>query len=133
VSKIKPGRWHVVCGGCQQTGGYPPNVTYVDYVKVASVTQNGIVTLDRKLRFGYSPTWYEDPSDDKSWGVGRIVPYDTGGTGGVSPGDPRIGHQWRFINLEFRTNPITKQDITCVQGCIDMSSEGCNICNLQSS
>ena len=130
TAKIKAGRWHVVMCGCHQIGGFPPNVTYFDYVKVVAVSGTTI-TLDRRLRYRYSDTFYEDVHDDQSFGRAWIVPWDMGGTGGAVPSDPRLTIRGRFLNINFQTNPRNGGDICLMQGFIDMSFENCTIPNLQ--
>jgi hypothetical protein len=126
AAKIVPGRWHIVAAGCQQLNGYPPNITYFDFCLVEAVSGTQ-VTLDRKLRFSYSPTFYEDPGSDNSIGVARIIPLDTGGAGGYIPADPRIGFQHRWVNITFAANPNTGDNICYVQGYIDISFENCTL------
>jgi hypothetical protein len=130
ASKIKAGRWHVVMCGCHQIGGFPPNVTYFDYVKVVAVS-GATITLDRRLRYRYSDTFYENVRDDQSFGRAWIVPWDMGGTGGAVPSDPRLTIRGRFLNINFQTNPKNGGDICLMQGFIDMSFENCTIPNLQ--
>jgi hypothetical protein len=91
-SKIKVGRWHIVCSQCIQIGGFPSNCAWVEYVRVTAVSGT-TVTLDRKLHYAHLATHWEDPSDDGSWGMARLVPFDTGGTGGYVPSDPCRGRR----------------------------------------
>ena len=134
ASKIKPGRWHAVIGYCQQLGGYPPNCQRIDYVIVKSVS-GSTVSLDRPLHYSYNHDWWEDPNDDGSLGQARLVPWDCGGTGGMTPADPRttLRGQWVNINWQFITVGPQKLDITYVESHIDLSFEGCNISNAQLS
>lgn len=134
ASNIKAGRWHVVCGNNQQPGGgFPTNCTYIDYVRVVSVVGNTI-TLDRPLKYRYASDWYEDTSDGNSFGVARIVPWDTGGTGGVVPADPRMTYRGRLTNLNFVGNPNYTSgsllpDIVYTEAHIDIQFDGCTIPN----
>ena len=134
ASKIKPGRWHAVIGYCQQLGGYPPNCQRIDYVIVKSVS-GSTVSLDRPLHYSYNHDWWEDPNDDGSLGQARLVPWDCGGTGGMTPADPRttLRGQWVNINWQFITVGPQTLDITYVESHIDLSFEGCNISNAQLS
>ena len=139
ASKIKLNRWHLVCGKCLQIGGYPPNLEVIDYVKVTAASGT-TVTLDRPLKYSYDQTWWENPKDDQSLGVARLVPYDTGGTGGYIPTDPRIFIRARILNMNMLGNPnfpggpnINGANIVYVQSAIDFTFEGCNIPNAQFS
>ena len=133
-SKIKPGRWHAVIGYCQQLGGYPPNCQRIDYVIVKSVS-GSTVSLDRPLHYSYNHDWWEDPNDDGSLGQARLVPWDCGGTGGMTPADPRttLRGQWVNINWQYVTVGTQELDITYVESHIDLSFEGCNISDAQLS
>ena len=134
ASKIKPGRWHAVIGYCQQLGGYPPNCQRIDYAIVKSVG-GSTVNLDRPLHYSYNHDWWEDPNDDGSLGQARIVPWDCGGAGGMTPADPRttLRGQWVNINWQFITVGTQKLDITYVESHIDLSFENCNISDAQLS
>jgi hypothetical protein len=131
ATKIKTGRWHIVCGGCQQLDGYPPNVTYFDYAKAVSVSSS-TVTLDRRLRYRYSDSWWEDVHDDQSFGVARLVPLDTGGAGGLIPKDPRITIRGVFQNVTFVPNP-NGTPISYMQGFIDLQFDGCWVPKMEPS
>src|SRR5215469_2426589 len=128
-SKIKPGRWHLICGQTIQIGGYPPNCMWVQYVQVTAV--NGTtVTLDRPLNYKFQQDWYENLSDDQSLGVARIIPYDTGGTGGYTPTDPRASLRCGFTNVTFAQNPNYSNNlggISQTQGHIDLTFTGCSL------
>jgi hypothetical protein len=131
ATKIKPNRWHVVIGSCIQLDGYPPNEYYIDYVKVTNVGGT-TVTIDRPLKYGYDQTWWEDPNNDQILGVARLVPFDTGGTGGYIPADPRIFIRVGFTNINFLGNPnfpggpnAVLAQICYVQGAIDFTCDGC--------
>lgn len=104
ATKIKLNRWHQVMGKALQVGGFPPNQEFIDYVKVTGVSGT-TVTLDRPLKYGYNQTWWENPKDDQSLGVGRLAPFDTGGAGGYIPTDPRCVIRAYFLNLNFLGNP----------------------------
>ena len=134
ASKIKPGRWHAVIGYCQQLGGYPPNCQRIDYAIVKSVG-GSTVSLDRPLHYSYNHDWWENPRDDGSLGQARIVPWDCGGAGGMTPADPRttLRGQWANINWQFITVGTQKLDITYVESHIDLSFENCNISDAQLS
>jgi hypothetical protein len=137
ASKIKLNRWHLVCGKCLQIGGYPPNLEFIDYVKVTAV--NGTtVTLDRPLKYSYDQTWWENPKDDQSLGVARLAPYDTGGTGGYIPTDRRVFIRARILNMNMLGNPnfpsgpnTNGANIVYMAGAISFTFEGCNIPNAQ--
>jgi hypothetical protein len=127
ASKIKVGRWHVVCSNCQQIGGYAPNVTWIDYVRVTNVSGTTI-TLDRPLKYAHISTLWESPTDDQSLGIARIVPYDAGGTGGYVPSMIRVGLRVILTNLNFQINPNhTTDTATLVMGQIDVTFNGCTI------
>ena len=130
--KIVAGRWHTIVGQCQQIGGYPPNVTYCDYVKVLSVV-GSTVTLDRPLRHAYSSNWWEDPSDDGSFGKARIVPFDLGGAGGAVPSDARCTKRGQFFDVVFLANPNVSgmgAKILTQQWFVDMQFDGVTIPSL---
>jgi len=65
------------------------------------------------------------------------VPYDTGGTGGYTPADPRIGYRCSFTNINFQPNPnyTFKTGSSSVQssGVIDMTFDGCTVLNYVTS
>jgi hypothetical protein len=126
--KIKPGRWHAVIGQQIQLGGYPPNCAWNDYVEVVSVVGT-TVTLDRRLKYRYSDTWWEGPGD-QDFGRAWLVPWDLGGTGGAVPSNPRATLRGLWLNIAFATNPNTKsgtQSVVQVQNYIDGSFENCSI------
>jgi hypothetical protein len=139
ASKIKQGRWHQVMGKCIQIGGFPPNEEFIDYVKVTNVSGT-TVTLDRPLRHSYDQTWYENPNDDQSLGMARLVPFDTGGTGGYIPADPRCFIRCRMTNIHFLGNPnyagglnTPGGNIVYISCAIDWTFDGCTIPNAQLS
>lgn len=125
AGKFKVGRWHVIVGQCQQLGGYPPNVTWLDYVIVTAIN-GATVTLDRKLKRRYSPSWWEDTTDDQSFGRAWLVPWDAGGMGGSIPSDPRTGLRCSFKNLNFAKNP-NGAGIMLTSGFIDLTFDGCTM------
>jgi len=133
VSRLIPGRWHGVIGSCIQLGGYPPNVMFMDYVKVVSVNATtGLVTLDRPLKYSYDSTWWEDAGDDQSFGRAWIMPWDTGGSGGTIPSDPRITLRGRLYNINFQPNPGSDHSaISLVQSHIQCDFDTCTVQNAQ--
>jgi hypothetical protein len=137
ASKIKIGRWHQVMGSIIQIGGFPPNVQFIDFVKVTNVSGT-TVTLDRPLKYGYDQTWYENPNDDQSLGVARLAPLDTGGTGGYIPTDPRLIIRGLFTNINFLSDPNYTGSPTPAGNnvlnaglAIDLAFNGCSIPYLQ--
>lgn len=136
ASKIVVGRWHQVVGSVTQTGSnYPPNVQFIDYVRVAAKSGTTI-TLDRPLKYGYDQTWYEQIGNtgdaDTSLGVARLCPYDTGGAGGYIPTDRRIMQRARMTNVTFADNPnktagTLNASLQQIQGAIDWTYENCSI------
>jgi hypothetical protein len=128
AGKITGGRWHLVVSGCQQTGGYPPNCTYVEFVKVVSVDGNQVL-IDRKLRFKHGADWYEKESDQGSLGKARLLPFDTD--------DNRTIERLRFEGIEFARNPNGPDDqawrIMYCEGIIDLSFHDCVVFNNQHS
>jgi len=129
AGKIKVGRWHVVCSGCQQLGGYPPNLTWIDYVRVTAVSGT-TVRLDRPLKYAHSSTFWENLKDDQSLGVARLVPLDTGGTGGYVPSMPRVGLRVGMTNINFQANPNHTTATSLISiGQIDVSYAGCTFVN----
>ena len=86
------------------------------------------VTLDRKLHYAHSATFYENPRDDSSLGIARIIPYDTGGVGGYTPSDPRCSYRCSFTNIAFKKNPNYSALVASIhqsQGHIDLTYDGC--------
>jgi hypothetical protein len=128
ANKIKPGRWPAVIGQQIQVGGYPPNCAWNDYVKVNSVAGT-TVTLDRRLKYRYSDTWWEGPGD-QDFGHAWLVPWDLGGAGGAVPSDPRATLRGQWPNIDFATNPDSSsgtQSVVQVQNYIDGSFENCKL------
>jgi len=125
ASKIVVGRWHVVCSNCQQLGGYPPNVTWYDYVRVTNVSGT-TATIDRPLKYAHISTLWENSSNDQSLGVARIVPFDTGGAGGYVPSMLRIGLRSIISNIIFQVNPNHPTNTATIStGQIDLTLSGC--------
>src|SRR5262249_9748615 len=93
------------------------------------------VSLDRPLHYSYKHDWWEDPSDDGSLGWACLVRWDCGDAGGMTPADPRatLRGQWANINWQRVTVGTQELDIAYVESHIDLSSEGCNISDVQVS
>jgi hypothetical protein len=126
ATKIKVGRWHVVCSQNIQIGGYPPNCAWVEYVKVTAVSGTTI-TLDRPLRYIHRQDYWESASDDQSLGIARIVPYDTGGAGGYVPTMKRVTLRAAFSNLNLQANPNHPTDTQTYGIGIDIQFIGCTL------
>jgi hypothetical protein len=133
AANLGVGRWHMIVGNTQQTGGYPPNCTYIDFVKVASIS-GPTVTLDRRVRYRYSDTWFENPTDDSSFGMVRIGCLDTGGLSNSNfTSDPRGTLRLTALNIVFIVNPTTVPNsvdgtgVVYLEGVIDASFENCTV------
>ncbi|MEA2780596.1 MAG: hypothetical protein QOK29_2140, partial [Rhodospirillaceae bacterium] len=128
AAKIKVGRWHIVGSYDQQVGGFPPNMRYFDYVKVAAVSGD-TVTLDRRIRHLHRDNFFEKPLNSNSMGVARIIPIDVGGAGGLAPrNDARLTIRETFKDIEFVKNPSTRNKSNVVMyigGALDASFENC--------
>jgi hypothetical protein len=131
--KIVAGRWHMVMGWCISFTSSPPNVQFVDYVKVTGVSGT-TVSLDRPLKYGYDQTWWEN-SNENNFGAARLVPTDTGGAGGYIPTDPRCFIRQKFTSIDIRGNPNgpPHTNIAFVGSGIDFTFDGCNVPNAQLS
>lgn len=94
-SQLKAGR-HVLIGSYdQQLGGFPPNIRYFDYARIAAIS-DGTITLDRPLRFGHRDDYWEN-GDPNSLGVARIYPIDRD--------DERLTLRATIKDIEFLANP----------------------------
>jgi hypothetical protein len=122
------GRWYTVGSYDQQVGGYPPNIRYFDYVKVTGVSGD-TVTLDRKVRHVHREDYFEQPNNQNSMGVARLIPMDVAGAGGLMPkDDTRLTIRQTFKDIEFVTNPSTNsnsKEVIYIESTIDASFENC--------
>jgi hypothetical protein len=123
ASKLKSGRWHAVFSYCQQIGGYPPNVRWIDYAMVKSIA-GSTVTLDRALAHSHFADYWEDPNDVQSVGKARIGCWD-----GWDAKDIRATLSGHFKNLDFIGEHRAGMDVTYVESHIDCLFEGCTISN----
>jgi hypothetical protein len=116
--RLRPGMWHAVCSYCQQMEGYPPNIRWIDYVKVLSV--DGVqVTLDRPLNHAHKADYWEDPNDGKSFGKARIGPWELG------DGKTRCTERGVWTGIEFLISPT--YTVTYVESHIHLFMTDCKI------
>lgn len=83
VGKFAPGARVLVHGFSQQIGGYPPNLRYFEWARIAAVSLDGLViTLEKPLQREYSSSWPDFLYDDTpkevqepevSYGASRIL------------------------------------------------------------
>ncbi|WP_162917281.1 cadherin repeat domain-containing protein [Dongia deserti] len=125
---VKPGRWHLIGSYDQQLGGYPPNMRYFDYVKVVAVAGDEVI-LDRRLQNHHRDDYFEEPENANSLGIGRIIPLDLGGEGGLLPtSDSRLTIRLTVKDIEFLKNPSTDDGsnvVLYIAGAIDAIFENC--------
>jgi hypothetical protein len=124
TSKLKPGRWHAVFSYCQQIGGYPPNVRWIDYIKVSEISGT-TVTLDRPLAHAHFADYWEDPKDEMSVGKARIGCWD-----GWDSSDTRCTLSGHWKDIDFIGEGQAGTDVTYVESHINCLFEGCKISNL---
>jgi hypothetical protein len=124
---LRVGRWFMVGSYDQQLGGYPPNIRYVDYVRVTSIS-GATVKLDRRLRHIHRDNFFETPSNPFSMGVARLIPLDVGGSAGILPAiDSRLTIRENFRQIEFLANPSNINGSTWIYitSALDASFEDC--------
>lgn len=116
--RLKPGRWHAVMSYCQQMEGYPPNVRWLDYVKVLAV-DGSQVTLDRPLNHAHKADYWENPSDHKSIGKARIGPWE------LADGKSLATERGTWRDIEFLISPT--YTVTYIESHIHLFMIGCKI------
>ena len=122
AAKLEPGRWHAVFSYCQQIGGYPPNVRWIDYAQVKSVSGT-TVTLDRPLTRNHFADYWEDPNDEMSIGKARIGLWDG------FQNDTRCTLEGAWHGLEFVGEGQAGTDCTYIESHISALFEDCKISN----
>lgn len=122
VSKLMVGRWHAVFSYCQQLGGYPPNVRWIDFVKVVSITDDR-VELDRSLTHNHFDDYWEDPNDEASIGKARIGLWD------AFDGHTRCCLEGVWRGLEFVGEGASGTDTMIFESHIDVLFEDCILSN----
>jgi hypothetical protein len=123
AAKLKVGRWHGVFSYCQQIGGYPPNVRWIDYAKVESI-EGSTVNLDRMLTHDHFADYWEDPNDQQSVGKARIGCWD-----GWDANDIRCTLSGHWKDIEFVGEGQAGTDVTYIESHIDCLFENCKISN----
>jgi len=121
AAKLKAGRWHAVFSCSQQITGYPPNVRWIDYCKVVSISGRS-VTLDRALQFTHFADYWEDPADQLCIGKARIGLWDG------FDGQTRCNLDGHFVGLEF-VGDRQDRDTTYLESHINCLFEDCSISN----
>jgi len=128
AAKLIEGRWHLIASGSIQTGGYPPNCAYVEFVRV-DLIEGAEVHLDRRLRFAHGTRCWDDPNNQGILGRARIYLLDEDAN--------RTIERLRFEGIEFQRNPNgtdeQKWRIMYCEGIIDLSFRDCVVGNCQMS
>jgi hypothetical protein len=117
--RLRIGRYVMVGSYNQQTYGFPPNLRYFEYARVASVNGTS-VTLDRPLRHKHKDNYWEIPQDPYSLGVARIYAIDRD--------DQRLTLRARIRDIEFVADP--SKELTgnkLYAAALDMDFENCVI------
>jgi hypothetical protein len=113
---------HVMVGSYdQQMEGFPPNIRYFEYARVAAVDGRRVV-LDRPLRFVHKDNYWETADDPNSLGVARIYAIDRD--------DQRLTLRARVTDIEFLANPdgnAVQSDRHLYVAALDADFENCII------
>lgn len=116
--KLRPGMWHAVMSYSQQITGYPPNVRWIDYVKVLSVDGTQ-VTLDRPLNHAHKADYWEIPGDVESIGKARIGPWE------LADGKSLATERGIWRDIEFLISP--NYTVTYAESHIHLFMFGCKM------
>ncbi|MGK9248061.1 hypothetical protein KXS07_37400, partial [Inquilinus limosus] len=113
------GRYVMVGSYDQQMYGFPPNIRYFEYARVASINGKRVV-LDRPLRHRHKDNYWETLQDPNSLGVARIYAIDRD--------DQRLTLRARIRDIEFLADPSKGSPGRMLYAAaLDMSFENCVI------
>ncbi|MGK9237412.1 hypothetical protein KXR74_37360, partial [Inquilinus limosus] len=113
------GRYVMVGSYDQQMRGFPPNIRYFEYARVASINGKRVV-LDRPLRHRHKDNYWEDVDNPSSLGVARIYAIDRD--------DQRLTLRAHIKDIEFLVNPNTGPPGNKLwASALDMTFENCII------